>query len=116
MSENTPCDSCPNRAEHFLCDKCCHEEPDAILRENLKLWAENADLKAAKTKAHATHVARIKALTAGLRAEHAKVARLRAAVVALLVSLETWCQDPDAQALQDQAFARKALRETEVKP
>lgn len=32
-----PCDSCPAKAEHHLCDLCCHEEPDAINKENREL-------------------------------------------------------------------------------
>lgn len=44
MSET--CDGCPADAVHFLCDKCCHEEPDAIQREVQRLSAEVADLRA----------------------------------------------------------------------
>ena len=40
------CDGCPRRAEHHLCDECCHAEPDAINQENMKLHAQVADLKA----------------------------------------------------------------------
>jgi molecular chaperone GrpE (heat shock protein) len=31
------CDGCPNKAEHHLCDACCHDEVDAIQRENREL-------------------------------------------------------------------------------
>ena len=34
---DAPCDSCPAKAEHHLCDLCCHEEPDAINKENREL-------------------------------------------------------------------------------
>lgn len=34
------CDGCPAKAEHHLCDACCHAEPDAINRENRELREE----------------------------------------------------------------------------
>lgn len=51
-----PCDGCSARAEHHLCDKCCHEEPDAINRENQRLrvlveeLAKGPDLRACDTR------------------------------------------------------------------
>ena len=45
-----PCDGCANRAEHHLCDACCHEEPDAIQKENRELH-EKLEWQAACTKA-----------------------------------------------------------------
>lgn len=45
-----PCDGCPNRAEHHLCDACCHDEVDAIQKENRELW-EKLEWQAACTKA-----------------------------------------------------------------
>lgn len=37
MSCGEPCDGCANRAEHHLCDACCHDEVDAIQKENREL-------------------------------------------------------------------------------
>lgn len=45
-----PCDGCPNRAEHHLCDACCHDEVDAIQKENREL-REKLEWQAACTKA-----------------------------------------------------------------
>lgn len=44
------CDGCPNKAEHHLCDACCHDEVDAINRENEEL-KEKLEWQAACTKA-----------------------------------------------------------------
>ena len=54
MSCGEPCDNCATRAEHHLCDTCCHAEPDALSRENAELRAEIRDLKArvAELEAH----------------------------------------------------------------
>lgn len=35
-----PCDGCSNRAEHHLCDACCHDEVNAIQKENRELREE----------------------------------------------------------------------------
>lgn len=45
-----PCDGCANRAEHHLCDACCHDEVDAIRREEREL-REKLEWQAACTKA-----------------------------------------------------------------
>lgn len=41
-----PCDGCPNRAEHHLCDACCHDEVNAIQAENRELRALLAQARA----------------------------------------------------------------------
>lgn len=46
MSCGEPCDNCAARAEHHLCETCCHAEPDALSRENDELRAEVRDLRA----------------------------------------------------------------------
>lgn len=45
-----PCDGCPNRAEHHLCDACCHDEVDALQRKTREL-REKLEWQAACTKA-----------------------------------------------------------------
>ena len=44
------CDGCPRKAEHHLCDACCHDEVDAIQKENREL-REKLEWQAACTKA-----------------------------------------------------------------
>ncbi len=52
---NQSCDGCPNAAEHHLCDACCHDEVDAIQRENRELQEKLEAARAALEKEKAAH-------------------------------------------------------------
>jgi hypothetical protein len=52
---NQSCDGCPSKAEHHLCDACCHDEVDAIQRENRELQEKLEAALAALEKEKAAH-------------------------------------------------------------